>query len=90
MGFKFQYNNFTGRNDKLKIWLITGYTKQIQFLYEQPYADKTLKHGYKVGFVYNSVNEINYATLNNQQQFSDSIGFLNAFTRMLIIPIVRA
>ena len=74
-GFKFQYNNVTGRNDKLKIWLITGYTKQIQFLYEQPYADKSLKHGYKVGFTYNSVNEINYATLNNEQQFSDSIGF---------------
>jgi len=73
-GFKFQWNNFTGRNDKLKIWLITGYTKQIQFLYEQPYADKSLKHGYKVGFIYNSLNEINYATLNNEQQFSDSSG----------------
>ena len=30
-GFKFNYNNFTGRNDKLKFWLITGYTQQIQF-----------------------------------------------------------
>ncbi len=73
-GFKFQHNNFTGRNDKLKIWLITGYTKQIQFLYEQPYADKTLKHGYRIGFSYNSNNEINYATIANTQQFTDTLG----------------
>lgn len=73
-GFKFQYNNFTGRNDKLKIWLITGYTKQIQFLYEQPYADKSLKHGYKLGFSYFTNDEINFATRNNEQKFTDSIG----------------
>lgn len=73
-GFKFNYNNFTGRNDKLRLWLITGYTKQIQFLYEQPYADPSLKHGYKVGFLYSSNREINYATIGNEQQFSDSLG----------------
>ncbi len=73
-GFKFQYNNFTGRNDKLKIWLITGYTQQLQFEYEQPYADRTLKHGYKLGMTYSFNREINYATINNQQQFSDSFG----------------
>lgn len=73
-GFKFLYNNFTGRNDKLKIWLITGYTKQVQFLYEQPYADKTLRHGYKIGFSYNTNNEINFATVNNEQQFTDTLG----------------
>ena len=72
-GFKFTYNNFTGRNDKLKIWLVTGYTKQIQFLYEQPYADKTLKHGYKVGFSYGFNKEVNYATINDEQQFVDSL-----------------
>lgn len=73
-GFKFTYNNFTGRNDKLKIWLITGYTRQTEFLYEQPYADKTLKHGYKIGFQYSSNKEINYATVNNEQKFTDTIG----------------
>lgn len=72
-GFKFTYNNFTGRNDKLKIWLITGYTRQIQFLYEQPYADKSLKHGYKVGFSYGFNKEINYATVNDEQQFVDTL-----------------
>ena len=73
-GFKFNYNNFTGRNDKLKIWLITGYTQQIQFQYEQPYADRTLKHGYRIGFTYAFNKEINYGTANNQQAFTDSLG----------------
>src|SRR5687768_7836241 len=62
-GFKFTYYNFTGRNDKLKMWLITGYTKQIQFQYEQPYSDKNLKHGYKVGVTYAFNKEVNYQTI---------------------------
>lgn len=72
-GFKFTYNNFTGRNDKLKLWLITGYTQQLQFQYDQPYANKSLKHGYKIGFSYSFNREINYATIDNQQVFVDSL-----------------
>ena len=73
-GFKLMQNNVSGRNDKLKLWLITGYTKQFQFEYEQPYADKTLKHGFKLGFLYSYNHEINYATQDNEQTFSDSLG----------------
>ncbi|NII24685.1 hypothetical protein HB364_06335 [Pseudoflavitalea sp. X16] len=72
-GLKFTQYNFTGRNDKLRFWLITGYTKQIQAQYDQPYADKTLRHGYSVGFLYSFNKEINYATVNNQQMFTDSL-----------------
>ena len=72
-GFKFTYYNFTGRNDKLRLWLITGYTKQIQFQYEQPYSDKNLKHGYKVGVSYAFNKEINYQTISNQQHFIDTL-----------------
>lgn len=72
-GLKFTQYNFTGRNDKLRFYLISGYTKQIQFQYEQPYADKTLRHGYGIGFSYSFNREINYATINNQQMFTDSL-----------------
>ena len=71
-GFKFTHYNFSGRNDKLRLWLITGYTKQIQFQYEQPYADKTLKHGYRLGFMYSSNREVNYKTADNEQVFVDT------------------
>lgn len=80
-GAKFTYYNFTGRNDKLRMWLITGYTRQIQFSYDQPYADKTLKHGYGVGFSYAALKEINAGTVNNKQFFlkADSIPYANKF-----------
>lgn len=73
-GFKFTHYNFSGRNDKLRLWLIAGYSKQIQFEYDQPYADKTLKNGYKISFGYADTKEINYATLNNEQMFTDTVG----------------
>jgi hypothetical protein len=79
-GFKFTHYNASGRNDKLRIWLITGYTKQIEFQYDQPYADATMKHGYKVGFAYASNKEINYATINNQQQFNDTLSGFSKWT----------
>lgn len=72
-GLKFTQYNFSGRNDKLRFYLLTGYTRQFQFQYEQPYADKSLKHGFGVGFSYSFNREINYATVNNQQMFTDSL-----------------
>lgn len=82
-GFKFTHYNFTGRNDRLKIWLITGYTKQIQFQYEQPYADKSLKHGYKVGVSYAFDKEVNYQTISNQQHFIDTLSGLKRWNAHL-------
>lgn len=68
-GAKLSYYNFTGRNDKLKVYFITGYTRQIQFSYEQPYADKTLKHGYGIYTSYSTAKEINHNTIDNEQKF---------------------
>lgn len=68
-GLKFSWYNFTGRNDKLKLWLITGYSRQLQFSYEQPYTDKKLKHGFSAGFSYAALKEANPFTLDNKQFF---------------------
>ncbi|MBY0480673.1 MAG: hypothetical protein K2Q21_04905 [Chitinophagaceae bacterium] len=68
-GIKFIQNNFTGKNDNLDIWLITGYTQQITLRYDLPFVDTKLRSGFNVGFVYASQKELNYATENNKQQF---------------------
>jgi outer membrane protein assembly factor BamA len=68
-GAKLDYYNFTGRNDKLKAWFITGYTRQMEFSYDQPYADKSLKHGYGLNFSYATSREINHLTIGNEQRF---------------------
>jgi outer membrane protein assembly factor BamA len=69
-GAKLSYYNFTGRNDKLKAWFITGYTRRLEFSYEQPYADKSLKHGYGIGVSYATAKELNYITKDNEQKFA--------------------
>lgn len=78
-GFKLTHYNFTGRNDKFKLWLITGYTKSAQFSYEQPYADKSMKHGFRIGFSYSQNREVNYATNRNHQVFLDSSSGIKNF-----------
>ncbi len=76
-GGKFAHHNFTGRNDNLTAWLITGYTRQFELYYNQPYADKTLKHGFGFGFTYAQSKEVDALTAGNQQEFinSDTIGY---------------
>ena len=75
-GIKFMMNNVTGRNDKLAINLITGYSRQIQVKYEQPNATANLKHGYSVGFNYSRQRELNYATDFSKQAFYKENDFL--------------
>ena len=68
-GVKLYYNNFTGRNDKLNIWLITGYADIIAFKYQIPFFDKSLKKGLSIGYRYQTQNEVNYNTVQNKQLF---------------------
>ncbi|GAO42843.1 POTRA domain-containing protein [Flavihumibacter petaseus] len=68
-GAKFTYYNTTGRNDRLRLWLITGYSRQIQASYDQPFADKSLKYGYGVNFLYAGQKEVNPITVDNKQFF---------------------
>ena len=81
-GLKVLYNNATGRNDKLNIYLINGYTKQISFSYDRPYIDKNLKWGLNVGMALGKNREINYNTINNKQVFyKDTANFIRSFFR---------
>ena len=77
-GIKFIQNNITGRNDNLNVWLIAGYTKQITLRYDLPFADRKLKSGFNIGFIYAGQKELNYATGDNKQLFYKQD---NAFVR---------
>ena len=68
-GIKFSYNNVSGRNDKLNVYLINGYSQQVLLRYEQPFADKALKNGFSVMFNFSHQRELNYATELNKQSF---------------------
>ncbi len=69
-GIKLTHNNFSGQNDKLNIWFITGYNQQVSLRYNLPFINKALTKGIDVGFTYSRQHELNYATsLNNKQLF---------------------
>ncbi|MBS1916375.1 MAG: hypothetical protein JST87_08850 [Bacteroidetes bacterium] len=80
-GLKYTHYNFTGRNDNFIAWLITGYSRQYEIAYDQPYADKTLKHGFGFTVIYNAQKELNAVTSDNQQYFikADTISYAGKY-----------
>lgn len=85
-GLKLLYSNSTGRNDKLKLYLINGYTKEISFSYDRPYIDNRMKWGLTLGFAYGKNREVNYNTIDNKQVFiKDENNFMRTYTRAVAI-----
>ncbi len=80
-GLKITHNNTTGRNDKLNLWLIAGYTQQLEFKYQLPFADKKMEKGFTVGMSYGRNREINFATDSNKQQFKTLPNFGRNYMR---------
>lgn len=80
-GIKFTQNNLTGQNDELNIWLITGYSQQINLRYSIPFFDKKRKSGFSVGFGHSTQKELNYTTSLNKQLFLKDNFFVRKVTR---------
>lgn len=68
-GLKFNWENVTGRRDKLRFNYVNGYSRQFLLYYEQPYADRKLQHGFLAGISYSRNRQLVYATDNNKQVF---------------------
>jgi outer membrane protein assembly factor BamA len=80
-GAKLLYNNVTGRNDRIRVWLFTGYTQQASISYERPFFDKQLRWGYRVFLNTAKAKEINYNTIGDKQMFWRSdVQFARQFT----------
>lgn len=79
-GVKLMYNNVTGNNDKLNMWLMSGYTKQVSMNYDRLYFDRQMKWGAKFGFGIGKNREVNYNTVNNKEVFlKDTNNFIRSF-----------
>jgi outer membrane protein assembly factor BamA len=78
-GAKLLYNNATGRNDKLRAWLIGGYTKQISLSYDRLYIDKKMMWGLNTSFAIGKNKEVNYNTINDKQAFLKEDIYLRNF-----------
>ncbi|MBI1341901.1 MAG: hypothetical protein GC171_03090 [Terrimonas sp.] len=79
-GLKIIHNNTTGRNDKLNVWLVNGYTKRVSLSYDRLYIEKSMKWGMRTSLNLGSNREVNYATANNKQVFyKDENRFVRSF-----------
>lgn len=79
-GIKLLYYNTTGRNDKLKLWFVGGYTKQFSFNYDGLFIDKQLKWAMSFRFAMGKNREINYNTIGDKQVFfKDNDNYIRNF-----------
>lgn len=68
-GMKFMGENISGRNDKLNIWLMDGFSKKFAVRYYNPFSDPKLRIGWAVDINQTWNKEIFYKSLNNKQVF---------------------
>ncbi len=69
LGARLEWLNFTGRNDKIKAKLQVGYSPKQELEYRFPFLNKQQSLGITAGFLHGINKEVNYETLENQQQF---------------------
>jgi outer membrane protein assembly factor BamA len=77
-GLKYSQYNFTGRNDNLRVWLITGYSREIEMAYDRPNTGKNMIHGFGGGFLISGLQQLDAITTNNQQVFVNADTLQNA------------
>ena len=80
-GIRFAYNNATGRNDKFRLTLMNGYTRQFSISYDRLYIDRKMKWGLNTGFGIGKNREVNYNTIEDKQVFVKDDSYLRNFVR---------
>jgi outer membrane protein assembly factor BamA len=66
-GLRLSHNNISGRNDKLRLSVMNGYTRQVAFQYYGLWLDDELKWSTNAGISYAQNREVNYMTYENKQ-----------------------
>lgn len=61
-GAKFAHYNLTGRRDQLRIYLLSGYARNLSFSYTTPSSNNKLTEGFGVSAGYTQNREIAYRT----------------------------
>ena len=59
-GVKFAHNNFSGRRDQVRIYLLNGYARNISASYSAPYSNRKLTEGFSVAVGYTQNREVQY------------------------------
>jgi outer membrane protein assembly factor BamA len=65
-GIDLSHKNFTGRNDQFHIYLMSGFTRQIELSYRGLFLDSAMRWTAGFSVAYGKTREINYETLNSK------------------------
>jgi len=79
-GIKLTHNNTTGRNDRLELYFVNGFTKQVAIRYNNLFLDRDMKWamGFNVGWGKN--HEVAYNTVNDKQvAYKNNNEFVHSF-----------
>lgn len=68
-GVEFTHLNFTGQKDRLKLTAKYGYTRSYSLMYSLPYINRRQTLGIDAGVTFARNRELNYASINNKQEF---------------------
>ncbi|WP_020536316.1 BamA/TamA family outer membrane protein [Lewinella cohaerens] len=80
IGLEVNHLNFTGWGDKIEVGFEYGYTRSYSGSYKIPYINKKQTLGLAAGLSYSRNREVNYATVDNKQEFyRDDARFLRRF-----------
>jgi outer membrane protein assembly factor BamA len=66
-GAKFTHYNLSGRRDQLRVYLLSGYSRNIAFSYSAPYSNSKLTEGFNIGAGFTQNREIAYKTSYNNK-----------------------
>ncbi|MGC4101378.1 POTRA domain-containing protein [Ferruginibacter sp.] len=69
-GLKFVHYNLSGRRDQLRLYLLTGFSRDFSFSYNAPYSNSKLTEGFVVSAGYSQKKEVPYKTT-----YTDSLLF---------------
>lgn len=81
-GGRIDWNNFTGRNDKLTALAQTGFTPKYILAYDRPYVDKAQRIGINADFYYASNREIAYRPRFDKWDYIRPSGLATLRTRL--------
>lgn len=81
-GLKLTHKNLTGRNDRLYVNLVNGFTKQMAVRYDGLYLDNKLKWTSNFSVAWGKNHEVIYNTIDNKQvAYKNNNQFVNSFFR---------
>ena len=81
-GIKLTHNNTTGRNDKLELYFVNGFTKQVAIKYDNLFLDKAMKWALDFNVAWGKNHEVTYNTVNDKQvAYKNNNDFVHSFFR---------